>query len=155
MGIPSEGEVTPHEVNEWVQEQAQYLSCTRLLVLWYLAANAFRTESNPESEPIGRVMSGRTAMSKIQYRTGLGERTVRDALRDLQAAGYIIAEHKSGNGRSLVHVFWGDIYDNMRAEFRAGIRALPKNFRRTEPAKPKRGLEVAPDADILPFRTGK
>lgn len=154
MGIPSDGEVTPHEVNEWVQEQAQHLSCTRLLVLWYLAANAFRSEANPEHQRIGAVMSGRTAMSRIQYRTGLGERTVRDALRDLQNEGYIVADHQPGNGKSTVHVFWGEEYDMLREEHRAGIRDLPKPFHRRS-KRPQEQPREEDDAVILPFRSGK
>src|SRR5687768_7752447 len=104
MSLPDKGDVSTHEVNGWVQDQAQFLAPTRLLVLWYLSANAFYSTENPEGRLPGDVMSGRTALSKICLRTGLAERTVRDALRDLQAEGYIVAAHQPGNGHSRITV---------------------------------------------------
>ena len=142
-----DGEVDLYEVMEWAQEQAQFLAPSSTLVLWYLCINAFRTHTNREGRQPGEVMSGRTPMSKIQMRTGLSESSVRRALRDLQDAGYIIAEHKPGNGQSHVTVFWAEVYDDMRAEFRAGVRALPGAFKRAV-REPKEGPKLAPVVDI-------
>lgn len=139
---------TTRDVNEWVMGQAQYLSPTQTLVLWYLAANAWLSECEEGKE--GEVMSGRTPTTKIMMRTGLGERTVRDALRALQDEGYIIADMQRGNGKSTITVFWDPAMDVIREEYRAGVRSLPKYFQRQE-KEPVAKLQTVTEATILKF----
>lgn len=147
----SDGSVTLHDVMEWAQDQAQYLSPSQTLVLWYLCINAFRSSDNPEGRSAGDVMSGRVSMRKIQMRTGLGERTVRDALRDLQEMAYLRAEMVPGNGHSRISVFWEPGFDELRSEIRAGVRPLPKAFQRVAKGRPER-VEKQEDAVVLEFR---
>jgi hypothetical protein len=90
-------------------------------------------------------------LRKIQMRTGLGERTVRDALNSLQDAGYIWRKSLPGNGQSQIMVFWSAGADERRAEFRAGVRDLPEGLRR----KPKKELTPVSEGNIIEFRTGR
>lgn len=152
MGLPT-GEVGLHEVMEWAQDQAQFLTPTQTLVLWYLTINAFRTDNNREGREPGDVMSGRTALRKIQMRTGLSQRAVRYALDDLQDLGYIYADHRPGNGRSRVAVFWSEGADERRAEARAGVRALPEGLKRTQKSREPH-LKVVTEATVTPIRSG-
>lgn len=131
-------EVKPHEVMEWAQEQAKFLSPTQTYVLWYLCLNAWRTPNNPEEAHVGQVLSGRTALSKIQMRTGLSDKAVRDALNALQDKGYILRQSKAGWGQSRIYVFWGGGADERRAEFRRGVRDLPEAMKRKVKTRPKR-----------------
>jgi DNA-binding MarR family transcriptional regulator len=151
MGLPL-GEVSQHEVLEWAQEQAQYLSPTQSHVLLYLCINAWHTTSNHEGRSPGDVLSGRTALSKIQMRTGLGKTAVKDALDALQDAGYIVANHRPGNGKSWISVYWSESADDIRAEVRAGVRALPEVLRREIKTRPKRIVGSSAD-NIVEFRS--
>ena len=149
MGLPP-GEVDLHEVMEWAQEQAQFLSPTQTLVLWYLCINAFRTSNNREGREPGDVLSGRTSLRKIQMRTGLSQRAVRYALDGLQDLGYIWAEHKPGNGQSRIMVFWSEHSDEIRAEMRAGVRDLPEALKRPVKKQTPRRVEGV----VVPIRCG-
>jgi DNA-binding transcriptional ArsR family regulator len=139
-----------HEVLEWVQAQAEYLhSPSARFVLWYLALNAFRHENNPEGGLVGQVMTGRANIAKIQSATGYSDKTVREALHQLQDAGYIIAEMSRGRGKSRIFVYWTPLADEMRSNFRRGIKPLLKGFERTITTnkKPEKGLLLAFPAD--------
>lgn len=153
MSLPT-GEVQQYEVLEWAQEQAQYLTPTQTLVLWYLCINAWHTPNNSEGAQEGMVLSGRTPLRKIQMRTGLGERTVRDALNALQDNGYIWRESKPGNGQSRICVFWHEGADERRAEFRAGVRDLPEAMKRKSKALEEPVSGVYED-NIVEFRSGR
>lgn len=144
-GLPS-GEVASYEVSEWVQEQAQFLSPTQTFVLWYLAANAWHTPDNPEGRLVGDVLSGRCLLSSIKHRTGLSEKAIRNALKDLQRQGYIIAQLRPGNGQSRITVFWEGKFDQIRAEFRSGAKPLPKHF--DLPVKVQKSRHLATVVDI-------
>jgi DNA-binding MarR family transcriptional regulator len=146
MDLPT-GEVQKYEVLEWAQEQAQFLTPTQTLVLWYLCINAWNSPSNREGAPAGQVLSGRTALRKIRMRTGLSDRAVRDALHHLQDAGYIWRESKHGNGQSKIVVFWIESADEMRAEVRAGVREIPEGMRR----KPKKRATPVVRGNIIEF----
>ena len=150
-GLPFEEEVYLSEVVEWAQEQTQFLTPTQAHVLLYLCCNAW-TSDNPEG-PIGQVLSGRTALRKIQMGTGLSQRTVRYALDALQDNGYIWCKHAPGNGKSQIVIFWSEAADERRAEFRAGVRPLPEGFKREIKRRPKR---IAGDSgsNIVQFRSG-
>lgn len=152
MSLPL-GEVTQHEVLEWAQEQAQYLSPTQAHVLLYLCINAWHTASNHEGRSPGDVLSGRTALSKIQMRTGLSEKTVRRALDALQDAGYIVANHQPGNGKSKIGILWHAGADEMRAEVRAGVRTIPEAMKRTIVTRTKPIVGVN-GTNIVEFRSG-
>lgn len=138
MSLPT-GEVGLHEVLEWAEEQAQFLrSPSTRLVLIYLCHHAWRTEDNAEGRNVGDVLSRYASIARIQRGTGLSDRTVRTALRELQEEGYVIANLKHGNGRSEIGVFWEANHDEFREDYRAGIKPLPKPFRtsQTEVQKP-------------------
>lgn len=153
MSLPL-GEVTQHEVLEWAQEQAQYLSPTQSHVLLYLCINAWHTASNHEGRSPGDVLSGRTALSKIQMRTGLSQRAVRYALDDLQDAGYIVASHRPGNGKSSIGILWHAGADEMRAEVRAGVRDIPDAMKRVVKTRTK-PIVGSNGTNIVQFRSGK
>ena len=130
MGLPP-GEVALHEVMAWAQEQTPFLPhASQRFVLWYLCVNAFRYEDNPEGRHVGCVLSAYAPVARICAGTGLSERAVRGALRYLQDNGYVHAEHVPGNGKSSIAVYWTEGADERRADFRAGIRPLPKGFQR-------------------------
>lgn len=150
MGLPVDGEVTSHEVWEWAQEQAKHLSPTQTLVLWYLCLNAWRKPNHPEGSLPGQVLSGRVSISRIRVRTGLSERAIRNALRELRYAGYIIYDLKPGNGASEITVVWNEGADARREEYRAGVRDLPEYFQRPK-KKPSKSNTGDLEHNILPF----
>jgi DNA-binding MarR family transcriptional regulator len=150
--LPS-GEVRQYDVLEWAQEQAKYLTPTQHHVLLYLCINAWHTPDNNENAPAGMVLSGRTAMSKIQMRTGLSERTVRDALNALQDNGYILRKSKPGNGQSVIGVLWQEDHDDIRAEIWAGVRDLPKEWKR-DVRPPAKRIVGGSEGNIVEFRSG-
>jgi DNA-binding PadR family transcriptional regulator len=155
MALPP-GEVDLHDVMGWAQEQSVFLrSPSMRLVLWYLCVNAFRHVNNPENREPGDVLSAYATVARIQRGTGLSDKSVREALQELQDEGYIVADLKHGRGKSRITVFWTEQADERRADFRDGIRDLPKGFQRT-PKSTAPTLElVSQDAKILPFRSGK
>lgn len=153
MGLPL-GEVSPHDVMEWAQEQAQFLTPTQTLVLWYLCINAWHTATNNEGRSPGDVLSGRTSLRKIQMRTGLSQRAVRYALDGLQDKGYVIAEHQPGNGRSAISIFWHEGADEVRKEVRAGVRDFPEAMKRKVNTRQKR-ISGSSEDNIVEFRSGK
>lgn len=147
--LPS-GEVTLHEVMEWAQEQAQFLTPTQTHVLWYLCLNSWRKPGNKEAASPGQVLSGRAPLRKIQMGTGLSKRAVIYALDSLQSKGYIVRDHQPGHGRSEVLVLWEASDDEFRAEVRAGVRKVPESFQKpTRTATP--GKKETALAIILPF----
>jgi hypothetical protein len=151
MGLPT-GEVGLHEVLEWAEEQALFLrSPATRLVLIYLCHHAWRTDTNPESRSVGDVLSAYASVARIQRHTGLSDKTVRAALQELQAEGYIIANLKHGNGRSEIGVFWEEDHDEFRADWRAGIKPLPKPFRAPESAP----LQAVVTDNVVNIRSGK
>ena len=150
MSLPT-GEVGLHEVLEWAEEQAQFLrSPATRLVLIYLCHHAWRTNTNPEGRSIGDVLSRYASVARIQRGTGLSDKTVRAALQELQSEGYIIANLKHGNGKSEIGVFWEEEHDDFRADFRAGIKPLPKPFRAPEPTP----LKVVVTDNVVDIRSG-
>lgn len=149
MGLPF-GEVQQHDVLEWAQDQAQYLTPTQHHVLLYLCINAWHTPDNKENAPVGVVLSGRTSLRKIQMKTGLSERAVRNNLNALQDAGYILRDSLPGHGQSVIGVLWREEYDEIRAEIRAGTRDLPKEWRRAvKPSKER--IVGSSDGNIVQF----
>lgn len=151
--LPRGGEVRQHRVLAWALEQAQYLTPTQHHVLLYLCINAWHTADNNEAAPVGMVLTGRTALRKIQMGTGLSQRAVRNALDGLQDAGYILCAHKPGNGQSHIGILWWEEFDEIREEFRAGARDLPKDWRRTIKPRPKR-ITGNSEGNIVQFRSG-
>jgi hypothetical protein len=150
MGLPT-GEVSLNEVMGWAQEQTEHLrSPASRLVLWYLCINAFRHPDNPEGRDVGDVLSAYTPIARICAGTALGARTVRDALTELQEEGFILADMKRGRGQSRITVFWNEHSDQIRADYRRGIRDLPKGFKRVEQT-PQVGLSPVSEATILQF----
>lgn len=142
-------EVNLHEVMEWAQGQSHYLRSSSLrLVLWYLTANAFRHESNPEQGIVGQVLGARTEIAAIQRGTGLSDKTVRAALQELQSLGYIAAKMTPGRGRSSIVVFWTEAAEQMRDDARKGIKPLPKWTQRSV----QETTEEQVDAVVLSFR---
>jgi hypothetical protein len=151
MGLPT-GEVGLHEVLEWAEEQAPFLrSPATRLVLIYLCTHTWRVPENPEKRNVGDVLSRYASVARIQRGTGLSDKTVRGALRELQSEGYIIANLKHGNGKSEIGVFWEEGHDEFRADYRAGIKPLPKPFRRGS-----RTPQPEPPTDnVVNIRSGK
>ena len=152
MNLP-DGEVSLYEVMEWAQEQAQFLTPTQSLVLWYLCVNAWRKEHNREGREPGEVMSGKASIRRIQMGTGLSERSVRYALDALQDNGYIYCEHRNGRRFSGIVVFWSGGADDRRAEFRAGVRDLPEAMKRTTRPVKKKG-KVAREGNVIHLNPG-
>lgn len=149
MGAPFEASL--QEIEIWLEEQMLLLGTpAQRLVLWYLATHSFRREDNPEGGVPGQVLAGYTPLARIRRGTGLGDSTVRYALEYLQANGYIIAEMVPGHGKSRIFVYWTDKADDMRADYRAGIKPLMKAFQRktTDPVKTEKKQA---DAVILQF----
>lgn len=152
--LPRGGEdVKQDRVLAWALEQAQYLTPTQHHVLLYLCISAWHKADNPENEPMGMVLSGLTALRKIQMGTGLSQRAVRNALDGLQDAGYILCKHRPGNGRSDIAVLWWEDFDEIREEFRAGVRDLPKEWQREIQRRPER-IVGSSGSNIVPFRSG-
>ena len=142
--------ITLREVTEWVWDQAAYLTPTQMLVLAYLATNAFLTSDNPEDALPGQVYAGRSSLAKIQRGTGLANSTVRRILEELQDEGYVLANMLTGRGKSTINVFWSAEMDDIRADVRTGARRLPKWLQRTVKTT-KNSIPEGPDATVLPF----
>ena len=146
-------ESTLREVTEWGWRQADYLTPTQHHVLLYLSQNAFLTEDNPEGAMRGQVYRARTSMAAIRRGTGLSERTVRDALRALQDQAYVLSEMSPGYGVSRIVVFWNEVADALREDFRAGVKPLPKVFRRPQRVAPETQLSDNQDNIVqFPYR---
>lgn len=137
-------------VTEWGLRQAVHLSPSRHHVLLYLCASAFLTDTNPENAYAGQVYRARSTFAAIRKHTGYSERTVRDALRDLQEAAYVLTDMKPGVGKSRILVLWDDKHEALRDDLRAGVKTLPTYLRRAQ-----KGEKTAPvqqeDAIILQF----
>jgi hypothetical protein len=131
-------EVYQYDVMRWAQEQAKFLTPPQTLVLWCLCLNAWYKPDNTENAPVGQVLAGCTPLSKIRMKTGLSDRAVRDALNALQDNGYIYRESKAGWGKSTILVFWSEGADEIREEFRAGVRDLPESIKRKPRTHSKR-----------------
>lgn len=136
------GEVDLRDVMEWATEQSKYLASPGdRLVLWYLCLHAFRYENNPEHRVVGAVLSRYASLSRIALGTGLSVTSVRNSLQRLQEQAYIFAQHRPGNGRSEILVFWSGASDDNREAFRQGVKKYPDWTRDRSPkAKPKRAL---------------
>jgi hypothetical protein len=151
MSLPT-GDVGLHEVMGWAEEQSLHLrSPAQRLILWYLCLHAWRVEDNAEGREVGDVLSRYTTIARIQRHTGLSDKTVRAGLRELQEEGFIFADMAPGNGKSTISVFWNETADERRADYRAGIRPLPKGFKR----EPKQEVDTATDAEVIPIGSGK
>jgi hypothetical protein len=152
MGLPTDRDVGLYEVMGWAEEQSLHLrSPAQRLILWYLCLHAWRVEDNPEGREVGDVLSKFAAIARIQRHTGLSDKTVRAGLQELQEEGYILANMAPGNGTSTIAIFWSETADERRADYRDGIRPLPKGFQR----KPKLEVVEPTEADIIPIRSGK
>lgn len=150
MHLP-DGDVRQSDVLRWAQEQAVHLRPASLHhVLLYLCMNAFYTNKNAENMQPGNVLTGRTRLRTIQRYTGLSRRTVQRALDSLQDNGYVIISMDGGRESNGIYVAWTEAMDEVRTEWRAGLRNLPKAFGRDvhwgHPKTPEN------DATILDFR---
>lgn len=150
-----DGDVGQFDVMRWAQEQAIYLSPPAAHhVLLYLCLNAFYKGDNPEGRSPGDVLSAYASMAKIQRYTGLSESSVRRALRTLEDNGYVSARMLPGKGKSEIGIFWTASADEMREEFRAGIRDLPKGMRRSDRVAPKKTPKKVDNVISVEFGTG-
>lgn len=130
MGLPS-GEVDLHEVLAWAQEQSPFLrSASARLLLMDLCINAWRHDRNRQGAEPGEVVQSATSLHSIQRRTGMSDKTVRRAMAELQEEGFLIADLKQGFGKNRIVIFWTEGADERRTDYRAGIRPLPRGFKR-------------------------
>jgi hypothetical protein len=135
----------------WAQEQTPFLRTpSQRLVLWYLCINAFRHSNNREGREPGDVLSAFVPIARVQRGTGLSKRQAIYALQDLQDAGYIIREMRTGNGKSRIAVFWSENFDQIREDFRAGVKPLPKQFSRTIPVR-NAPVQEEREGNVIPF----
>lgn len=120
------------------------------MVLLDLCIHAWRHEDNEERAPAGLVLRKHSSLAAIQRTTGLSKRAVQDALETLRRAGYVITRFRPGYGNSQIMVFWTEGADQMRADYRAGIKPLLKDFQKDE-KEPRKPLEVVREGNIIQF----
>lgn len=141
------GDVDQWDVMTWVVEQGQFMpSPTHQAVLFYLAANAFYREDNPEGEPVGTVLYQASRYEAIMAGTAIRTKaTVHRTLNDLQEMAYVWREKRTGsqNQPLRIAVLWEARFDAHREGMRDGSKSqIPKLLIR--PTRPRKSAEVVP-----------